>query len=480
MKIKNILYNTSLNTLSRILSAFPKYSYFGKVFSNALLLAVICISLNACKDPGLVGVDVQPDVDKFAVQYSNHFNIISWTKKQDSIRSDETNYNLLGTYIDPVFGKSEASFMCQFLLSTEAPDFTQTRTNTLGVSATYEPTIDSVVLSMVYQGSYGDVGKSNGLQRVKVYELTKGIAIADTSYSSKKAESYYASAVPIATYAFSPHPYTRVTVSGVKRVPQLRIKLDKDFFGKKIMGLLSSGGKDSLADNAKFLTYFKGLYITTDNSFQQNNQGAILYFNMLNADSRITAYYHNDTIVKHSSFDYDISSSSCARINLFKHDYSFAPTINAQLTDSTLGQSSIYVQAMSGLKSKIKLPFLDSLSVLGPIAINKAEIIFKVEPFDAKFVPNPQLVLYKDSLGLKYTPDVSQNSNFDGNYYGGVYDETNKQYRFNIARYVQLVIDRKIKDNGLYVSTFSDGISANRVQLQGGKNIQFNLTYTKL
>lgn len=138
------------------------------------------------------------------------------------------------------------------------------------------------------------------------------------------------------------------------------------------------------------------------------------------------------------------------------------------------------MQAMSGLKSKIKLPFLDSLSVLGPIAINKAEIIFKVEPFDAKFVPNPQLVLYKDSLGLKYTPDVSQNSNFDGNYYGGVYDETNKQYRFNIARYVQLVIDRKIKDNGLYVSTFSDGISANRVQLQGGKNIQFNLTYTKL
>lgn len=475
MKIKNTFY-TSLNTRYRISKTFPKYFYFGKVFSYAFLFAVISISLYSCKDPGLVGVDVQPEQDKFSLQYSNHFNITSHTIQETATRTDETNYNLLGSIIDPVFGKSEASFMCQFLLSKDAFDFTYTKNGIV-----YQPTIDSVVLSMVYINYYGDTTSANGTQQVNVYELKNDISVDNIYYSDFHAFDYYDVSNPIATYTFQPKPYSLTKVDSIYRAPQLRIQLDKNVFGEKIMGREAS---TQLLNNTNFLNYFKGLYITTSNSNQQNKQGAILYFNMLATDSKITAYYHNGTFAdtQKKSFTYQVGSSSSARINLFHHDYSSVPELRAQFTNAALGQSTIYVQAMDGLRSKIELPFLDSLSALGSIAINKAEIIFKVESFDSKFVPNTKLFLFGiDSVGNKvYLPDQSENTSFLGDYYGGYYDATNKQYRFNIARYVQLVITKKITDRGLYLVTGTTYETANRVALKGGKNIQFNLTYTKL
>jgi hypothetical protein len=439
------------------------------------LLIVFGFLLVSCKEKELADVNVQPDQDKLDVSYTSTSNFISFVEIEDSNRTDETEFNLLGSYIDPIFGKCEAGFASQFLLSNGNPDFSYT--DTAGIL--YPPEIDSVVLSLAYYGSYGDINKLNGIQKVEVFELTSNVHIDSVYYSNLKIDTCINSSILLASKVFLPKTNTAVFVDSIAQVPQLRINLDSDLFGKKIMGLPPFNAS-SLDNNENFKKYFKGLYVRVNNSFQSVNQGGILYLDLLSPFSKITTYYHNGP-KKGGSFDYVISSSESARINLFKHTYA-APILN-QLNNPSLGQQQIYVQAMAGLRSKITLPLLKQWIDSMPIAIHKAEIIFKIdEPFTGKYVPNSRLFLFGiDSVGKKYfLPDQSEGSTFSSQYYGGFYNETTKEYRFNIARYAQLVATKKITDNGLYLVTGTTFQTANRVVIKGGTNIQLNLTYTKL
>jgi len=437
----------------------------GRIF----FLLPLLLLLASCKDESIIDADIQPDADKLNISTFSTNQIISYTQTEDSNRCDETGYNLLGSIYDPIFGKVAAGFMSQFYLSGTSPDFTNN-----GIA----PKIDSLVLSLDYYSYYGDVGKANGIQQVKVFELTKDLFVDSIYYSNEKAEDFYDASKPIASKTFWPQPNTAVKVGTSFLSPQLRIKLDTAIFGRKIMGL-NAGEANNLTTQELFVKFFKGLYIKTDNPFQKENQGAILYFDLLSSASKITAYYRTDTT---RTFDFIISSSSSARLNLFKQNYAAAPKIQQQLVDSNYGQQQIYIQAMAGLRSKIRIPLLKQLMDSTPIAIHKAEIIFKIdEPFTGKYVPNPKLFLFGiDTLGNKlFLPDQTE-TNFTGDYYGGNYDESKKQYRFNISRYAQLVATKKIQDYGLYLVTGTTFQTANRVVVKGGNNIQFNLTYTKI
>ena len=68
-------------------------------------------------------------------------NIKAYTVSDGYQRTDEPAFNLLGTFNDPIFGKTTADFACQFRL-TEYPDFSKS------------PQIDSLVLLYVLQGGF--------------------------------------------------------------------------------------------------------------------------------------------------------------------------------------------------------------------------------------------------------------------------------------------------------------------------------------
>ena len=50
-----------------------------------------------------------------------------------------------------------------------------------------------------------------------------------------------------------------------------------------------------MANNASFLEFFKGIYITVDNGEQLPLQAGLLYFNMTSSSTKMVLYYH-DTI----------------------------------------------------------------------------------------------------------------------------------------------------------------------------------------
>ena len=199
--------------------------------------------------------------------------------------------------------------------------------------------------------------------------------------------------------------------------------------------------------------------------------------------SRLTLFYHNKT-QDSLSYYFIITNTDCARISHFEHDYSLATDIQNQLSTSpTIQEDNVYVQPMAGLRTKITIPYLQNLYNNGKVAINKAELILPVEPLsaDSPFVAHPILIAaIPDSvLGPLNMPDINEQG------FGGNYDPTNKLYKFNIARYIQQILNDTRKNQGIYIITNKSQITANRVQLIGGRKtlsnpMRLKITYTPL
>ena len=70
-------------------------------------------------------------------------------------------------------------------------------------------------------------------------------------------------------------------------------------------------------DNEAFQSFFNGLYITVDQGLEN---GLLLGLDLLNENSKLTLYYHNET-ADSLSYDFQINSSA-DRMTRWSHDYS--------------------------------------------------------------------------------------------------------------------------------------------------------------
>ena len=436
-----------------------KFFYKQTLFALSFLL--FASFLYSCKDQDGIGLDIQPVNDKFIPLFNNTEQVTSYSIAETHLRTDETVYNLLGSYFDPLFGKTDCSFFTQVLLSADAPDFTGA-------------VLDSSVLSITYNSHYSDPAQISSLQHLKVFELTTSVNKDLEYYSNSNITDNYNPALPIADVFFSPQPSTGVLVGSEVQVPQLRINFPA-IFGQRFLDLQNA---PSLINNTAFLQFFKGFYVSVDNPAQTMGQGAILSFNTLSATSKFTIYYTVNNVPTQFGF---IINNTCARANFFKHDYVTSTAINDQLANPILGQTLSYIQPMAGIKTKLELPFLKkwSSSDSSLVAINKVEIIIKVdESITSKFAPANKLILVAlDADGNNvFLPDQ-----FEGDdYFGGVYNATTKKYTFNIGRYAQQVINKQTTDYGLYLMCAGASVVANRTVIKGGQNIVVNISYTKL
>jgi hypothetical protein len=181
-------------------------------------------------------------------------------------------------------------------------------------------------------------------------------------------------------------------------------------------------------------------------------------------------------------YKYNINSSS-ARVSRFAHDYS-KTAIAAHLDKTDVQDSLIYLQTTGGLRTKILIPNLGTWSDSTNFAINKAELVFQVDSTITdltKFLPSEQLVLTAiDKDGKEYFPsDLA----FSSLYYGGTYNSADKTYRFNIAKHMQEVIEKKKENYGFYLSTAFRSSSFRRVVLKGSTSktgIKLNIAYSKI
>lgn len=451
-----------------------------KFFSTLLITLTILVS--SCNESTIVGLDVQPPGDLLNVAWQDTVTILTKTVKEDSLRTDAgiivTGDALLGNYWDPTFGMVTGSLFTQLRLPTNAPTF---GTN---------PICDSVVIALCYDpSSYGS--RSREAQYVNVYQLTQDI-VSGTEYYSNNSLGYSPHDITIANsgsgYKFVPRPTDSLTVLGTRVKAQLRIPLENGF-GQVI---LNNQGNPELASNSAFQTFTKGLYITTENVAPLgSDEGNMLHFKMADAQSKMTIYYHNSTT---DSLKYELPLSAVSRFSKFGHDYgsTYADSdLRRQLgyTGTVTAQNStLYVSGMAGTKALLKFPYLEHLNDSGAIAINRAELVLKVDTTQIHylldtFAAPAKLILFGiDSEGLNYSiPDM-----FDNNLqYDGSYNASDKSYHFNIDRYIQQILNGTRANTGMYLIASGGAVNPNRVVLGGGgatgyTRMKLNITYTKL
>ena len=406
------------------------------------LMFTILFFITACtKEPDKIGLDVQPPNDKINVIFTDTVEVVAYSEIMDSISTDEFSANILGSYMDLIFGKTTAGFYTQIRLSDNNVNF--------GSGAV----LDSIVLHLQYSGSYG---YSSSPLNIKVFEVAQDMYQDSTYYSNRK--------LPIHTKPFFnelvyPKPYDSIDQDSVKYPGVLSLRmhpqLGYNFIGKS--------GQTELSDNDYFLQYFKGLYITVD---PVSAKGIMLYFNLESVASNLTLYYHNDEDTLSYIF---VINDKCARFNNFDHnDYDDASTEFKQqvkYNDTLKGKELLYVQAMAGVRTKIRFKDIRNLAKGKHIIINKAELFMKATVDQPELTPPDRLALAKinEEGTNEFTPDQLAGDA----YFGGYYDSNTKEYRFRITKYIQQLIDGKIEDYGLALMVSGNAVTSNRAVFTG-------------
>ncbi len=466
------------NSIPQILSRAIGAKFF------FILPLSISLCFTSCDESSVVGLDVQPENDLLNVEYQDTTSIITRTLKGDSLITDETlissGIGLIGKYVDPVFGTATASMYTQVRLPSAI------LSNTFGTL----PVCDSIVLSLVYDGVvYGKTDRKN--QTLNVYQIAEDMSTSTVYYSNKTLSLLPGDLTEDDGFVFKPRPLDSVQVFDNPTKPELKPQILAHMdvaFGQLLLNNQTTG---NLANNTAFQSFFKGIYITTENTTGlASEEGNIVHFKM--GESKITLYYHNSTSGTATSLKYDLGLGSVARFNNFKHDYTAIgvnPDLAAQVGTSGASQNAtVFVQGMSGTKTKITFPYLMNWINDGMIGINKAELLINVDTnlldlyrLDTFAAPTNLLIFGINDDGTTYAiPDAFEGST----YFGGSLNTGTVQYKFNIARYVQQVLTGTKNNNGLYILASNGAGFANRVVIAGASSttrpMKLNITYTKL
>jgi hypothetical protein len=408
-----------------------------------------------CSEPSIIGLDIQPPSDQLNVKYVDTLTVEAYTFREDSVRSDKSLYFLVGSFVDPVFGKSTASFSSQVNLPSS------------NISFPAEVTVDSLVLSLVVRGYYGNDKFINPLH-VMVYETDDKLYPDSTYYSHQTLTKKGL----IGSKSVVPNLKDSVFVDGSKFPPHIRIPLDNNL-GKRFVEDAAMG---KLANNDVFTDYFRGIIVE---ALPVTTGGTIYYFDILSSASKMTLYYH--TPEQTSSFTF-LMNDKCARFNLYDHDYGFAvPDLQNQFANSGLPSEKLYLQSRAGTKINIQFPTIRNLVDPYPLLINKAELIFKIDETDMtnNIFPVPaRLTLVKYNEEGSYVFIADQTSTF----FGGEYNASEKEFKFNITRHVQSILMENAGDYGIALLISGASTRGDRVILYGMQNPekkpQLRLTYT--
>lgn len=420
------------------------------------ILATLC-GMVSCAEPDSIGIDLL-GADEPGVYYTDTLTLECSSIREDSLRSDElaSAFNLAGAFADPVFGGTVAGFYSEIRLPNNNTSF----------SFGSAPVLDSVVLTLAYADFYGD---TTTMMNFRVFETDEKMVIDSAYYTNDTIllkRQLFSNMVSI-------RPKDSVSVDGAKRAPHLRLRLD-DTFGNEFMNAASS----TFLNNTSFIDYFNGIHVTAD-AVTAAGQGVIASFNLLASMSKLTFYYKNGTDTTRFTANFEVNSG-CPRFNAFLHDYSTASFGNVF---PIAGADKLYIQSMSGLKARIQLPHIRNLSLNGPVAINKAELVIPVIDNGTFKSHNALLLFGVDSAGKEaIIPDVLESPS----YYGGTFDATSNSYKFNINRYVQkLISDPTLNDYGLSIVSSGGALNSFRTIVPGpatptGEKIRLRITYSVL
>lgn len=431
-----------------------------------MLLFALALASACHKPEAELGLDVLPPEDALGTAVIDTTHITAWTVLPEPGKTSSLSRNVLGTYLDPDFGLVTTGLVTQVRLST----------NNVGIGVSPDTLIcDSLVLSLAYDATGYGYGNRDP-QGFHVFRISEDLYLDSIYHSDDVPTSIPSDLLAGPRSSYDIDPFQGPLIGGDTLSPQLRLRLSNEL-GRE---LLDHWNTQEFTTNENFLAFFKGLMVIPNADASVPYQQAALYFNLLNPDSKLTLYYHSPTTS--SSFDFIINASSVRyTITRFDHDLALQPGLPLALSDTSLGQQRIYIQALGGLRGELRFPGLENYADAGFGALAKAELILPIEGnyFPLYAPPSQIFVFRKDAEGKDVAiPDQIPASN----QVGGLYDADEKVYRLVITQWLQGVINGEYPNTGLSVLSGSNGVSVNRAILSGPENpadrMRLRLTFT--
>ena len=432
-----------------------------------LALIIGILALASCKkSPETIGNNLISDDNYIAIYHTDTTEIVCHSYL-DSVSTGNPTSALLGAMKDPVFGNTEAGFYTQF------------RPSVAGQSFGSNPVVDSLVLQLYVVGYYGD---TTVMQTVHVYELTDSLSLETSYYSHSTVAT--GSVDHANGYQFSPRPNTKVHILGTDTVAQpiIRIPLSQELGNQLISLDTTSYSRPDL-----FKQHFKGLYVTCA---PVSMDGAISSINLTNNTyTLLQLYYHNaSTPDKPMRYNFYVTSSD-TYFNHFDHDYTQgSPEFVNQLLDNqeVLGQSTLYLQTMGGVRAKVFFPNLshwaDTLEGCH-LVVNEARLILPASTTLTDSVykapKNFLLVGFSSDTTTYLLPDYLEGSSF----FDGTYSSSKHAVNFRITEYMQSMIDGKKDNLGLSLGINGSAYNATRYIINGpdaldGEKMRLEVTYS--
>ncbi len=433
-------------------------------------VGMVIVLWSCSNDPGKIGLGLLPVGDLVKVRQVIEKETIKANIETDgNLRTDGPAYSLLGTFNDPIFGKTTADFAFQLRLNSF-------------LDHTNNAQPDSLVLYLVYKEVYGDTITP---QNLKVYELGSDLVQDHKYYQDTNLKGFVMNDAIAEKYIIPKfrRDSSSTLYGSTKALPKDTVIQTIAFkLNNSLMQKLWAADSLTMSSNDLFLKYFKGLYIEAGDL---NQAGALMKIWAVATGSQLVIHYHNST-ADSLSYAYSINSNS-VRVSRFVHDYSktvFATNLDKENNPDSL----IYLQTTGGLRSKILIPDLSNWSDSTNIAINQAQLVFQIDTTNseyAKYINPEQLVVSaigKNKAGLDslYLPADYQLSAL---YYGGLYNSIDKTYRFNIAKQLKDIIQKKKENYGFYVGTALRNETYRQTVLKGASSktgIRLEITYSKI
>lgn len=395
----------------------------------------------------------------------------AYSRKINSIQTNNLTNYFLGVNKHPVYGESTASIVTQLTLGNADPEFGE------------NVELDSVVLMLPYFSTEDEVNSSEGeieyvldsvygegSFKLSVYETSYFLNDLDPNAGFEERQKYYSDQQPEieenivgeALYVdetFQPSSESFVTYeveSGqndtVVNPPALYVNLPVQYFQQKI---IDKEGSDELLNNNNFRNYFRSLLIKAEENGTDGNQ---ILFNLSDANSRITLYYSHDveeddeTVRERGSFSLNLSGGN--KFNTYIGEFPETVLTAIENQPGENGSENLYLKAQEGSMAVIELfpdeTVLDELKE-NDWLVNEANLTFYVDQDKLNGAVEPERVYLYDvennALLVDYQIDASNNENnplLSRSVFSGPLerdeDENGVSYKIRITQYIANVL----------------------------------------
>ena len=344
-----------------------------------LLISILCLGIliiNGCDlDSNFVGNVITPKED-FITAYLDTFQITATTVKRDSIFAKSTS-GLLGEYLDPLYGRLNADFLCQFYCED----------NFQFQKQPYQNEIDSIYVVLYYF----ETGDPNAPFEFQVFPVTKPL---DKVYYTNANPADYCDLNDLwgsQVYSASTGRVDSVLTSSgsYNYIRSIEILLPKEL-GQKIYEETINNPAYFKSQQA-FNEFFPGIYVTT-------SYGSGCMFNIQRTEILIDYKYIEKDSTGAESIAYQSESFITTKevIQLNRFENSDTEQLLAENEDYT------FIKTPAGIYTRLVMPSQEIKPILKGRIVNNVMLSVKYMPNEnwpyALNPPSHLLLLPEDSL----------------------------------------------------------------------------------